>query len=268
MATRTLRALIRASGYTPAAGMSLRNHVAGARPGVAMSHYRCDDWNRWSSTSYTAGAVESGTIFNWSFSLVCGPAFFNIMRPFSEIYCLLTSTDNLNNIGGSAAVVGGALSTTGTSSIAVQLYGVAVPAKLGQVAYSGWADYAPLYIPPDNADHPYVVSLGFAQPVLGGPDYCNLHIVYPGDTGNFNDELRQIFPVCVERRVTYSTLEVEWYSSSDYGNPAYLLQSGGLRYEFMVGPTAGQRGTLYIRYRPTASTPWQYIITHWSDTRF
>jgi hypothetical protein len=274
MATRTLGALIRASGHTPAAGMSFRNHVAGAGTGAAMSHYRCDDWINWSSSDYTANPVASGTTFHWSFNFSCGPRFFNIMPPFSAIVCFFTTADDMNGIGGSSAyAVSGSLSTTGTSYVGVRVEGMPVPASMLRVDYNGWADHSPGYIPPDNGDYAWRTALGFVPPVVGGADSGNLHIVYPGDAGNFNDELRKIYPVTVERRIAYpstSGVEVEWYSSNSY-SPAYLLQSGGFTYEFMVGPSGGptaQMGNLYIRYRMNASSPWQYIAQSWRDTRF
>lgn len=275
MATRTLRALIRASGHTtPAAGMSFRNHVAGAGPGAAMSDYRCDDWTGWSSSDYTANTVASGTTFNWSFNFSCGARFFNIMPPLSAIVCFLTTPDDANGISGSSArVVSGSLSTTGTSYVGVTVEGMPVPATMLRVDSNGWADHPPGYIPPDSGDYAWRIALGFVPPVVGGADSGNLHIVYPGDAGNFNDELRKSFPVSVERRIAYSStnVEVEWYSSNDYGNPAYLLQPGGFAYEFMVGPAGGpatQMGNLYIRYRMNPSSPWQYIVQSWRDTRF
>jgi hypothetical protein len=272
MATRTLRALIRASGHTPAAGMSFRNHVAGAGPGAAMSHYRCDDWIDWSSSDHTASTVVSGTVFHWSFNLSCGPRFFDIMQPFSSIACLLTTPDNMNGLSGASAFpVSGSLSTTGASYIGIQLMGAGVPANHLRVDYNGWAHDPPDYIPPDNGDHAWRIVLGYVPPVISGADSGNLHIIYPGDAGNFNDELRKIFPVSVERRITHpSGMEVEWYSSNNYGNPAYLIHSGGFAYEFMVGPgaPAGQMGTVYIRYRPNTSTPWENIAIPWRDRRF
>lgn len=271
MANRTLRALIRASGHTPAAGMTFRNHVAGAGPGAAMSHYTCDDWINWSSSNYTPNTVVSGTTFDWSFNLSCGPRFSNIMQPFSAIVCYLTTSDDMNGIGGSGAVaVSGSLSTTGTSYVGVRVEGQGVPVTMLRVIGNGWVDHPPGYIPPDNGDYAWQTSLGFVPPVVGGADSGNLHIVYPGDAGNFNDELRKIYPVSVERRIVYpssSNVEVEWHSSNSYND----LLGRGFVYEFMVGPNGGpmaQMGNLYIRYKMNPSSPWQYIVQSWRDTRY
>ncbi len=275
MATRTLRALIRASGHVPAAGMSFRNHVAGAGSGAAMSHYTCDDWINWSSSNYTPNTVASGTTFDWSFNFSCGPRFFEIMQRFASIQCFLTTPDDVNGLSGAGAYpVSVALSTTGKSYISIQLSGAGVPANQLRVDYNGWAEHPPGYIPPDSGDYAWQTSLGYVPPVVGGSDSGNLHIVYPADAGNFNDELRKIYPVSVERRIAYpssSGVEVEWYSSSDYGNPYYLLQADGFTYQFTVGPNGGpmsQMGNLYIRYRMDPSSPWQHIVQSWRDTRY
>lgn len=264
---RTLYGLIRASGYSGAAGQSFRNNVAGAATGVRMSEYVLLGLVNWSSSDYSAGVdVANGGVLHFGFDFDAHPNWLNIRLPnawdANQLYAVNTAESDPQ-----AECLIESLSqpsgfTSGNTFIA-RFYGRYF-APGGAWSFSSeaarYSDFSGAYPameePPDFNDYDYFVSVNFNYSGASTPPYYaeNFDFVYPNDAGEFNPAFTHSIQVDVQARLLPPpSVEVQWSLDSSYTDLTAFDNSTS--YNFLANKGMAPI-TVNYRYRFGGSGSW------------
>lgn len=264
MSARTLRNLIRASGFAGIAGQSFRNHVLGAASGAKMSDYRSGGISTSgepapNGVTYNDNAgftvtVSLGGSARWSYIKNVGAGKFSITPSLSpDGFAVVSPASTVNAADPSSASfsVRAPYNGTRTTSGSVWFTGYVQPARPATTGPEPAQFYGIVTSDPPTGTSNVSVQMGY------WPDAVQ-------DT--FNPFMSVTWPFTMNNR-QYPTdtaqFQWEWYNNPSYtGTPV----STSPTYSFTTSP--GTTMDLWLRTRLVGTTIWtNYGLVHWADPR-